>query len=141
MLIVVLSLIGIAALSFVATFMIKRHLLFKRYIQGSNIPFLESHNYIQGAYKSLNTSKESIAQRVEKYFRIKGDTYGAFMGATPYIFTKDLDLIYKIWVKDSHKHINRPFIGAMSGYEDVSLLQAEDDVWRKTRRAIGSTMT
>lgn len=128
-------------LCLISLFIIRRHLIFKRYIQGSKIPFLKIKSYISGSLHVLNTPYQSGAERIDKFFHTKGNIYGAFMGEVPYIFTKDLDLIHQVWVKDSHKHINRPYIGSPTEHDDVSLLQARDDIWRRTRRAIGSTMT
>lgn len=122
-------------------FVIRRHFIFQRYIKNSGIPFLRVTSYISGGYRAVVTSKQAHVEKIHECHSTSGDTLGFFVGEVPYVHTKDLDLIYKVYVQDSHKHINRPHVGVMNEYNDVSLLQARDDVWRRTRRAIGSTMT
>lgn len=127
--------------TFVLCFIIRRHFVIRNYIQLSGLPYVKVESYFNGSFYKIVTRTRSIAEEIEANFQLLGETWCVFAGEVPFVFTKDLDLLYKVWVKDSHKHINRPTVSTPSEHSDVSLLQSRDDAWRRTRRAIAATMT
>lgn len=117
----------------------KAHQFFK--LKSPNMPMapgknIFSGNMIQMAFHPRNW------QILHNWHKDGHETVGAFLGNKPFVSTIDLELIKTMVIDEPNDHPNRTRINIpMDEFEYDCLLFAEDDQWRKLRKAIGPALT
>lgn len=114
---------------------IERHKIFDK----GNVPSVPNKNPISGNLFEVIVPHHNL-QVIESYHEKLGKTYGMFYGPDPWVFTTDLDLLYRVFVKENIIDITQfrmPFVNEMNN----SLSQQQGDTWRQLRRTIDPSFT
>ena len=119
---------------------IKRYFVLVSGERKTNLPFIDSFNFLTGSKNIIFTNNQVLALNAHDRHNEFGDTFGCYFGQYMQIFSRDPDLIYKICVSDFQKHRNRFDMESLSPYMKASLLEARDNQWQTSRRAIGSVL-
>lgn len=106
----------------------------------TNIKFIKSFNFLTGSKDIIFTNDKVLAVNAHDRHEELGDTFGCYFGQNMQIFSRDPDLIHKICVEDFKFHRNRYYVDSLSPYMKASLLEARDDEWQTSRRAIASVL-
>lgn len=121
-------------------FFIRRYFIFTSGEDKTGVPFLKKFNFITGSKDIIFTHDKVLAVNAHDRHRELGDTFGAYFGESMHIFTKDPDLVYKVCVAEFQKHRNRFYVNSLSFFMKASLLEARDNEWQTSRRAVGSVL-
>jgi len=131
----------IAALAaFLVGLMLRRYFILTSGEQKTNLPFIKDYNFLTGSKDIIFTNDKVLAVNAHDRHLEMGDTFGCYFGQNMQVFCRDPDLIYKVCVSDFQKHRNRYYVNSLSPYMKASLLEARDNQWQTSRRAIGSIL-
>lgn len=119
---------------------IRRYFIFTSGEAKTNLRFIKKFNFLLGSNDIIFTNDKVIAVNAHDRHEELGDTFGCYFGQNMQVFSRDPDLIYKICVTDFQKHRNRYYVDSLSPYMKASLLEARDNQWQTSRRAIGSVL-
>lgn len=116
----------------------KAHKFFKQ--NSSNLPVLPNPNILVGhLYKTIlhhNNNCDVFDELHEQY----GPTFGFYRFHSPWVATKDIDLIKTIEIDQSHKHIDRVGYYSISDDFDHCIFQVNGEPWRKVRQILAPAM-
>lgn len=129
--------LGVASLVFVIT---RRYFILNSGESKTGIKFCPGFNLFTGSDNIIFCNEKVLAINAHDRHQELGDTFGCFFGQYMQVFTRDPDLIYKVCVTDFQKHRNRYQFNSLSHYMQASLLEARDNDWQTSRRAIGSVL-
>lgn len=129
-----------AAVAFLVAVFVKRYFIFTSGEKKTNLPFIKQFNFITGSKNIIFTNNKVLAVNAHDRHLEMGDTFGCYFGQNMQIFSRDPDLVYKICVNDFQKHRNRYNVNSLSPYMKASLLEARDNKWQLSRRAVGSVL-
>lgn len=104
-----------------------------------NVPSVPNKNPISGNLFEVIVPRHNL-QVIESYHEKLGKTYGMFYGPDPWVFSIDLDLLYRVFVQENIIDITQfrmPFVTEMND----SLSQQQGDVWRQLRRTVDPSFT
>jgi cytochrome P450 family 6 len=127
-------------IAFLAGVTFRRYFILTSGEQKTNLPFIKTFNILTGSNNIIFTNNKILAVNAHDRHLELGDTFGCYFGQNMQVFSRDPDLIYKICVTDFQKHRNRYYVDSLSPYMKASLLEARDDKWQTSRRAIGSVL-
>lgn len=125
---------------FLVGHLIRRYFIITSGETKTNLKFIKNFNLVTGSKDIIFTHNKILAVNADDRHKELGDTFGCFFGEKMQIFTRDPDLIYKVCVNDFQKHRNRPQFDSLSKYMKASLLEARDNEWQSSRRAVGSVL-
>lgn len=128
------------AVAFLVGVAVRRHYIFISGGRKTNIPFIKSFNFLTGSHNIIFTNNKVLAVNAHDRHLELGDTFGCYFGQNMQVFSRDPDLIYKICVNDFQRHRNRYYVDSLSPYMKASLLEARDEKWQTSRRAVGSVL-
>lgn len=120
--------------------LVRRYFIFTSGEKKTNLPFIKTFNYFTGSKEIIFTNNQVLAVNAHDRHEEKGDTFGCYFGQNMQVFSRDIDLVYKICVSDFQKHRNRYYVNSLSPYMKASLLEARDTKWQTSRRAVGSVL-
>lgn len=123
----------------VGTF-VRRYFIFTSGERKTNLPFIKPFNFLTGSKNIIFTNNKVLAVNAYDRHQEMGDTFGCYFGQNMQVFSRDVDLVYKICVNDFQKHRNRYYVNSLSPYMKASLLEARDNKWQTSRRAVGSVL-
>lgn len=104
-----------------------------------NLPVLTDTNIFNGhLYKTILAYKNCEA--FDELHRQYGPTFGFYRYHVPWVATKDIDLIKKIEIDQSYKHIDRVRFDSISDDFDHSIFQVNGDPWRKVRQILAPAL-
>lgn len=137
-----ISIVDILAtlVAFVAGYAVRRYFIFTSGERKTNLPFIKGFNFFTGSHDIIFTNNKVLAVNAHDRHQELGDTFGCYFGQNMQVFSKDIDLVYKICVTDFQKHRNRYYVNSLSPYMKASLLEARDNKWQTSRRAVGSVL-
>lgn len=119
---------------------LRRYFIFTSGEKKTNLPFIKQFNFLTGSKDIIFTNGKVLAVNAHDRHLELGDTFGCYFGQNMQVFSRDPDLIYKICVNDFQKHRNRYNVNSLSPYMKASLLEARDNSWQTSRRAVGSVL-
>lgn len=119
---------------------IRRYFIFTSGETKTNLKFIKSFNLITGSKDIIFTNGKVLAVNAHDRHEELGDTFGCYFGQNMQVFSRDPDLVYHICVSEFQKHRNRYYVNSLSPYMRASLLEARDNDWQTSRRAIGSVL-
>lgn len=119
---------------------IRRYFIFTSGEAKTNLPFIRDFNFLTGSKNIIFTNGKVLAVNAHDRHQEMGDTFGCYFGQNMQVFSRDPDLVYKICVTDFQKHRNRYYVNSLSPYMKASLLEARDNRWQTSRRAVGSVL-
>lgn len=136
------SIVDIAACfaAIVVGFFVRRYFIFTSGEKKTNLPFIKQFNFLTGSKNIIFTNNKVLAVNAHDRHNELGDTFGCYFGQNMQVFCKDPDLVYKICVENFQKNRNRYYVNSLSPYMRASLLEARDDNWQTSRRAVGSVL-
>ena len=120
--------------------LIRRYLIITTGRAKTNLPFIKTFDLLTGSKNIIFTNNKVLAVNAHDRHAEMGDTFGCYFGQNMQVFTKDPELIYKVCVNDFQKHRNRYYVNSLSPYMKASLLDARDNAWQTSRRAVGSVL-
>lgn len=126
--------------AFLCGIILRRYFIFTSGEKKTNLPFIKDYNIITGSKDILFVNNKVLMHNAHDRHKEFGDTFGCYFGKNMQIFSKDLDLVYKVCVSDFQKHRNRYYVNSLSPYMKASLLEARDNDWQNSRRAVGSVL-
>lgn len=124
----------------IVTVIIRRYFIFTSGEKKTNLPFIKSFNFLTGSEDIIFTNNKVLAVNADDRHQEMGDTFGCYFGQNMQVFSRDPDLIYKICVSDFEKHRNRYYVNSLSPYMKASLLEARDEKWATSRKAVTSIL-
>lgn len=136
---ILVDLFALAVATFVG-FWVRRYFILTSGEAKTNIPFIKDFNLIFGSKDIIFEHDKVLAMNSHDWHQKLGDTFGCYFGQNMQVITRDPDLIYKICVTDFQKHRNRYDFDSMSKHMRASLLEAKDQAWQTSRRAVGSVL-
>lgn len=128
------------AIAYLVGFSIRRYFILTSGEKKTNLPFIKEFNLLTGSKHIIFTDNQILAVNAHDRHKELGDTFGCFFGQNMQVFCRDPDLVYKICVSDFQKHRNRYDVNSLSPYMKASLLEARNEKWQTSRRAIGSVL-
>lgn len=78
---------------------------------------------------------------IDRWHDKLGKTFGQYVANKPLVSTKDIDLLKKILIDDSNKHLDRLSFDFPSHEFSTSIFQLNGNEWRSVRRVIAPTVT
>ncbi|CAL1286964.1 unnamed protein product [Larinioides sclopetarius] len=113
----------------------KRLSLFKRYgIPGPKTSFITGN---MDQLKSGSTPNDIITSWLKEF----GDVFGYFLGDTPYLVVKDLDMIKQVFIKDSHVFTNRQDLFLDMKPFNKTVVHLKDKRWKEVRSFLTPTFS
>lgn len=128
------------AIAFGVGVFVRRYFIFTSGEQKTNLPFIKTFNFLTGSKEIIFTNNKVLAVNAHDRHNELGDTFGCYFGQNMQVFSRDPDLVYKICVENFQKHRNRYYVNSLSPYMKASLLEARDNRWQTSRRAVGSVL-
>lgn len=117
----------------------RAYLKFKK--ASNELPMLPQ-TYSPGGHLNQIVFEPFIVHKIEGLHRRYGKTFGWMFGSTPCASTIDLDLMKTLCITEPDKHVNRMNLSIpFKEIEYNCILLAEDDQWRRIRRAIAPSFT
>ena len=121
--------------------LIKRYFILTSGSKRTNLPFISGYNLLTGSKNIIFTNNKVLAENAHDRHKELGDTFGCYFGQNMQIFSRDPDLVKKICSEDFSKHRNRYYFDSLSPLFKASLLEARDQEWQTSRKAIASVLT
>lgn len=104
------------------------------------LPVVPNANIISGHMRDV-TYRMKNCYRIDNLHRKYGRNFGFYVAGSPWLSTKDIDLIKKIEIDEAYKHLDRHVFGFPFDEFNTSIFQLNGDEWRQVRRAIAPTLT
>ena len=126
----------------IASTVIRGRLALGQYKKKSfGLPMLPNANPLLANHGIEMHLGKGTAAKTTKWHETYGKTFGFLYGTRPCASTIDLDLIKVFTVDESLQHVNRmPYNGMIKEFEVDSVFMAEDEQWRRIRRAFGPAL-
>ncbi|KAK8788082.1 hypothetical protein V5799_022139 [Amblyomma americanum] len=110
--------------------------------EGTGIPTVLLRSLIKGNLDEFR--KPNCIESLGRWLKEYGDVFGFFLGDTPFVVTKDLDMINSIFIKDSKKFHGRGH--ALNIYELDALFArfvgfSKGAIWKDSRNCMAQFFT
>jgi len=101
-----------------------------------NVPSVRNKHVLSGNLFEIIAPPNNL-QVIDSYHQKLGKNFGMFYGPDPWVFSTDLELLYRLFVTEGNEHIDivqfrLPFVDEVNN----SLAQIQGDRWRRTRRIL-----
>lgn len=124
---------------FVGVF-VRRYFIFTSAPKKTGIPFVKKYNLLTGSNDIVFVNNRLMAENGHEMHKELGDTFGCFIGSYMQIFTRDVDLVYKVCVDNFRPNANKYYVNSLAPAVKASLLEARDQAWQSSRKAVGSVL-
>lgn len=112
-----------------------RYETFKVFNKG-NVPSIGNTSLLSGNILDCAITPKNF-EIIQDYHKNLGETFGIFFGPDPWVYTKDLDLLHRVFVENGNKNIDKldfriPYTKEMN----LSLAAVQGNEWRTIRRIL-----
>ncbi|KAK7070405.1 hypothetical protein SK128_013372 [Halocaridina rubra] len=113
-----------------------QHSLFARF----GIPYVKPH-LLYGSYDTLRAEGRLSTDVIGDWIKMYGPVFGYFIGQTPYMVVRDLDMIRQVLVKDFHNFSNRPKLVIEAQPVIHTVVGLRDQKWKDVRSVLAPTFS